>query len=158
MGSHKTRRMFLATMVVAGSLSFGLSTSAQTIYKCQLPNGQIEYTDMHCAGADSKVVHIRGDSKPLSNMTLVDLRSYLKTLIDRLRLSNSNMYQELRQGWAHLGPHPTNAALTAVSKDVRNKWDPEMQAEKSEILRVQGEIDRQCASGATVHDPTHICR
>lgn len=74
MSSHKTRRTFLTAMVVAGGLSFGLSTSAQTIYKCQLPNGQVEYTDVHCAGANSKVVHIRGDSKPLSNMTLVDLQ------------------------------------------------------------------------------------
>ena len=146
--------------IVVGAAFFFLATNAkaQSIYKCRLPNGQIEYTDMHCTGNSGKVIKVVGASKQFSNMSLQDLHDREGRLVLQLESLNTGMYHEIRSARSKLGMHPTNEALTESDKSIRAVWDPKLQATKNEILSVAAEIRHRCASGAAWRESNHICR
>lgn len=132
--------------------------NAQTIYKCQLQNGTVEYSDAPCKGTISKVVHLSQAPEQLSAMSLNQLRQELTKLVQKARKLNADMYHEIRDGWARLGPHPTNDALTQQDHRVRAIWDPKIQETYKQMQALQREINERCPRGLTMSGSNFVCK
>lgn len=132
--------------------------NAQTIYKCQLQNGTLEYSDAPCKGTISKVVHMRQAPEQISAMSLMQLRQELTRLVQKARKLNADMYHEISDGRARLGAHPTNDALTQQDHRVRAIWDPKIQETYKQMRALQREIERRCPQGLTMSGNNFVCR
>lgn len=135
-----------------------LRANAQTIYKCQLQNGQLEYRDSPCKGVVSKVVHLSQAPEQLSAMSLNQLRQELAKLVQKAGELNADMYHDIRDGRARLGAHPTNDALTQQDHRARAIWDPKIQETYRQMGALQREIDLRCPRGLTMSGNDFVCR
>ena len=135
-----------------------LGANAQTIYKCQLQNGTLEYSDSPCKSTISKVVHLSQAPEQLSAMSLNQLRQELTKLVQRARKLNVDMYHDIRDGRARLGAHPSNDALTQQDHRVRAIWDPKIQETYRQMGALQHEIDLRCPRGLTMSGNNFVCR
>lgn len=126
MNARRVSFCFLAIVIAMIAPS---SVRAQSIYKCPLPGGGYQYTDVACTGTDAKIVH-KATAGEVAEKLNADDRQAISSMLQSGRVEDAKRYAV-----AH---HREELYNSIVSSLVRDQAVAEQRREQqSEIEREQ---------------------